>query len=107
MARTRCYRGGVLIDESFSLEELDEHLAHENATVWVDLCRPTLEELQTVGDELGLHALAVENAATERQRPKFDRYGTTTISAPTAFVWTQRPASSSPPRSPPSSPIKR
>lgn len=74
MATTRCYRAGVLVAEGFSLEQLDEHLADDNAIVWVDLYRPTLQELQTVADELGLHSLAVEDATTERQRPKFNRY---------------------------------
>ena len=64
MAETRCYRTGVLVDEGFSLEMLDEHRAQEHAIVWVDLYRPTREELQTVADELGLHSLAVEDAAS-------------------------------------------
>ena len=42
--------------------------------MWVDLCAPDLEDLQLVADELGLHRLAVEDATTGRQRPKFDRY---------------------------------
>lgn len=74
MAETRCYREGVLIDQDFTLDNVDEHLAHEQTVVWVDLCRPTLAELQVVADELGLHSLAVEDAVTGRQRPKFDRY---------------------------------
>ncbi len=74
MTTTRCYREGVLVDEGFSLDKLDEHLAHEKSIVWVDLYQPTLQTLQTVANELGLHALAVEDAATERQRPKFNRY---------------------------------
>ena len=74
MTTTRCYRNGLLVDENFSLAALDEHLADEESLVWVDLCRPTLEELQTVADELGLHSLAVENATIERQRPKFNRF---------------------------------
>lgn len=74
MTRTRCYQGGELSAEGFPLDEIDVHLAHDGAIVWVDLCKPTLEELQSVGDRLGLHALAIENAATERQRPKFHRY---------------------------------
>ena len=74
MNTTRCYRGGVVLDEGFSLEMLDEHLAHEHTFIWVDLYRPTLQELQTVAVELKLHTLAIEGAATARQRPKFDRY---------------------------------
>ncbi|MEP7089589.1 MAG: magnesium transporter CorA family protein [Nocardioidaceae bacterium] len=51
-----------------------EHLADESAVVWVDLWAPELAELKVVADELGLHRLAVEDAAQGRQRPKFDRY---------------------------------
>jgi magnesium transporter len=74
MARTRCYRKGVLTDEDFSLQDVSEHLAHDSAVVWVDLCSPDLAHLQLVADELGLHTLAVEAATTGRQRPKFSRY---------------------------------
>ncbi len=71
---TRCYRSGALTDEGFPLEDLSEHLAHHDALVWVDLCAPDLHQLEVVAGELGLHTLAVEDAATGRQRPKFDRY---------------------------------
>lgn len=74
MTITRCYRQGALVDEGFSLDQLDEHLAEQDALVWVDLCQPSLEELQTVADELDLHSLAVEDAAMGRQRPKLNRY---------------------------------
>lgn len=71
---TRCYRAGELVDEDFSREKLEEYLSDGQNLVWVDLYRPTPAELQAVGDQLGLHSLALENAATERQRPKFHRY---------------------------------
>jgi magnesium transporter len=74
VAETRCYRAGALVAEGFSLDDVDAHLAQEQTVVWVDLYRPGLDELQVVADELGLHSLAVEDAATGRQRPKFDRY---------------------------------
>ena len=74
MARTRCYRNGVLIDEDFALDQVSEHLTDRSAMVWVDLRAPDLEDLQLVADELGLHTLAVQDAASGRQRPKFERY---------------------------------
>ena len=74
MPRTRCYRGGALTDEDFPLEDVSEHLAEESSIVWIDLCAPDLGELQLVADELGLHKLAVEDAAHGHQRPKLDRY---------------------------------
>ena len=74
MPRTRCYRDGVLTAEDFPVEDVSEHLAGASTVVWVDLCAPSREDLQLVADELGLHRLAVEDAAQGRQRPKFDHY---------------------------------
>src|ERR1700679_2703215 len=77
MPRTRCYRNGILDDEDFPLADVSEHLELEHAVVWVDLCAPDAADLQLVADELGLHALAVEDAmSSEHQRPKLDRYAT-------------------------------
>ncbi|WP_101524990.1 magnesium transporter CorA family protein [Nocardioides houyundeii] len=72
--RTRCYRGGVLTDEDFPLEQLSDHVKDKLAVLWVDLCATDLAELQLVASELGLHELAVQDVAQGRQRPKFDRY---------------------------------
>lgn len=74
MPRTRCYRGGVLTDEDFPVEDVSEHLEEGSSVVWVDLCAPDLKDLQLVADELGLHRLAVEDATQGHQRPKLDRY---------------------------------
>ena len=74
VARTRCYCNGVLTDEDFSLQDVSEHLADPSAAVWVDLRSPDRAEMQLVADELGLHSLAVEDATSGRQRPKFNRY---------------------------------
>ncbi|MCW2791850.1 MAG: magnesium transporter [Nocardioides sp.] len=74
MPHTRCYRDGVLTDEDFPIADVSEHLADTSAVVWVDLSAEDLDDLQLVGDELGLHRLAVEDAAQGRQRPKVDRY---------------------------------
>lgn len=72
--RTRLYRGGVLEREGFAIEEISEHIHDPEAAVWVDLVQPDEAELSRLGDELGLHRLAVEDAAHERQRPKVDVY---------------------------------
>ena len=74
MHRTRCYRHGALTDEDFPLEQVSEHLESESAVVWVHLGGDDLASLQLVAEELGLHSLAVEDATSGRQRPKFDRY---------------------------------
>jgi magnesium transporter len=74
MPHTRCYRDGALCAEDFPLDDVSEHLQDASAVVWVDLRGPDLADLQLVADELGLHTLAVEDATTGRQRPKFNRY---------------------------------
>lgn len=74
MLRSRCYRNGVLIAENFPVADVSEHLEQADTLIWVDLCAPDAAELALLADELGLHALAVEDAMNARQRPKLDRY---------------------------------
>lgn len=72
--RTRAYRDGVLVAEDFPLAELSERLADERVLVWADLVHPAGAVLDSLADELGLHALAIEDAVEPHQRPKLDRY---------------------------------
>jgi magnesium transporter len=44
--------------------------------VWLDLCDPDSADFAMIAEEFGLHALAVEDAGHEHQRPKLDRYRT-------------------------------
>ena len=76
MARTRAYRNGVLVGEDFAVDQVSEYLEDPDCRVWVDVCKPDLDELHLIADELSLHGLALEDAVTERQRPKLDRYET-------------------------------
>jgi magnesium transporter len=73
---TRAYRDGVVVAEGFPVSEVSEHLAQPDTVVWVDLCGPTIDELHELADELGLHELAVEDAFSDHERPKLDRYPT-------------------------------
>ncbi|MEU1391027.1 MULTISPECIES: magnesium transporter CorA family protein [unclassified Nonomuraea] len=72
--RTRLYRNGVLEKEGFPVEEVSDHVGDPEAAVWFDLCSPTPEQLNMVGEELGLHELAVEDVLSDHQRPKVDVY---------------------------------
>jgi magnesium transporter len=71
---TRCYLRGVLVDKDFPLDQLSEHLSDTAAVVWVHLGADDLAGLQVVADELGFHSLALEDATSARERPKFVRY---------------------------------
>ncbi|MEV6849497.1 magnesium transporter CorA family protein [Actinoplanes sp. NPDC051411] len=73
--RTRLYRAGHVLDEGFPAEELSERLAADpGAVAWLDLYDPSPDDLRIVVNEFGLHPLAVEDAVSQRQRAKVDRY---------------------------------
>ena len=76
VAYTRVYRNGVLAERDFPVERVSDYLQDPSATVWLDFCEPTEADLAAISEELGLHALAVEDAVHEHQRPKLDRYET-------------------------------
>jgi len=76
-ARTRLYRGGVVLAEGFSPEQISDRLrADDDAVVWLDLFDPDTTDLQLLVEKFGLHPLAVEDAVHDHQRPKLDRYRT-------------------------------
>src|SRR5919199_6604 len=74
MARTRLYRNGVLEAKDFPVADVSDHLEDPSSVVWVDVCEPDQSDLDAIAEELQLHALAVEDAVNEHQRPKLDRY---------------------------------
>ncbi len=49
-------------------------LADPNNLVWVDIDRPTAEDIEVLRREFGFHELAIEDAIKHSQRPKIDRY---------------------------------
>jgi magnesium transporter len=74
MTLSRVYKGGRLVDQGFPVAEVSDRLADPDAVAWFDLCAPSREELASIGEELGLHDLAVEGALAEAQRPKLVRF---------------------------------
>jgi magnesium transporter len=73
---TRVYRDGALEEEGFPVARVSDNLERPDRVVWVDLLEPSIEELHELAPELGLHELAVEDALSDHQRPKLDRYAT-------------------------------
>ena len=74
VAHTRAYRDGVLVEEGFDVALVSDHLEVEGTVVWLDLLKPSHQDLEVVVEEFGLHPLAVEDAVNARQRPKLDAY---------------------------------
>lgn len=56
------------------MADVSDHLSEPDGTIWLDLHDPTEEDLAVVGEELGLHALAIEDAVQQNQRAKLDHY---------------------------------
>jgi len=71
---TRLYREGKCVDEDFDPAKISDHLEQRDCVVWLDLAAPQAKDLALLGEEFGLNPLAVEDATTERQRPKLDHY---------------------------------
>lgn len=70
------YREGRRLEGVESIPEAHAHASLlPGAFAWVGLLRPTPDELALVAETFGLHALAVEDVATGKQRPKAEFYG--------------------------------
>jgi magnesium transporter len=78
--RTRVWRHGRLDKEGFAPAEISDYLeqgdadAKDDTVVWLDLCAPRPEDLRVITEELGLDPHAVEDALSEHERAKLDRY---------------------------------
>ena len=72
---TRSYPGGEEKVTTGDLDEVSDLIgSHDCDVVWVDLDRPTKDELLQLAGELGLHHLAVEDALDPHQRDKYVHY---------------------------------
>ena len=56
------------------VSEIHSYISHSDCFVWVALNDATLEELQAMQEEFGLHDLALEDAQHGHQRPKIEEY---------------------------------
>ncbi|WIB25284.1 magnesium transporter CorA family protein [Curtobacterium sp. MCSS17_015] len=74
MVSTRCWQDGSSAERDFPVEQVSDLVARDGSFVWVDFTDPEPADLEHVEEELGIHALAVEDAVERGQRPKLDRY---------------------------------
>jgi len=51
------------------------HLRERDEFFWLDLCDAAPEELEALGEALGIHPVALEDTREFGQRPKLDAYG--------------------------------
>lgn len=70
----RVWRDGGVATEKIPIDQISEALKDEGSLVWVDLVRPSREDLQLLASEVGLDDAALEDATAPRERPKVTRH---------------------------------
>src|SRR6266498_5672984 len=70
------YVDGKRVDSPATLADtVDQLRSKQGAMAWIGLYRPAESQLVALGEEFGLHDVAVEDAIVAHQRPKLERYG--------------------------------
>lgn len=56
------------------LKSISLYIGKKDFRIWVDIQKPTQEDMQFIEKNFSFHPLAIEDAMTTIQRPKIDRY---------------------------------
>src|SRR5690349_20929587 len=72
--RSRLYRDGLCVSEGFPVDDVAAYLAEPGTVIWLDLHRPSAEDLEMLEADVGLHELAVGECVDGGQRPSLNRY---------------------------------
>ena len=77
--------------QPIAFDDISDHVGHSDRFIWVELKSPDSQTITRLGQELGLHALALEDAISTHQRPKLEEYdGHIFIAVRTAQLWEAR-----------------
>jgi magnesium transporter len=68
------YQNGVRYKEPSNLPELISKARNGEGFIWLGLAEPTPNEFEKIVGDFRFHPLAVEDAITAHQRPKFEEY---------------------------------
>ncbi len=63
------------------IEDISEYVSRPDCFVWVAMFEPSMDQLDELAGEFGLHELAVEDARHGHQRPKIEEYGDSLFAA--------------------------
>jgi magnesium transporter len=73
MIRAHVFRQGREVTD-IEIDTLSEVRTERGTLVWVDIVSATDQELAQMGEEFGIHELAMEDLAHSHQRPKLEDY---------------------------------
>jgi magnesium transporter len=77
--------------QAIALDDISEHVANPDHFIWVELESPDSGTVARLGEEFGLHELALEDAISTHQRPKIEEYGEHLfIAVHTVQLWNER-----------------
>ena len=77
--------------QAIAFDDISDHVGQTDRFIWIELRSPDSQTITRLGDELGLHALALEDAISTHQRPKLEEYeGHVFIATRTAQLWEKR-----------------
>lgn len=77
--------------QAIAFDDISDHVGQTDRFIWIELRSPDSQTITRLGDELGLHALALEDAISTHQRPKLEEYeGHVFIATRTAQLWETR-----------------
>ncbi len=77
--------------QPIAFDDISDHVGRPDRFVWIELKSPDSQIITRLGDELGLHALALEDAISTHQRPKLEEYESHVfIATRTAQLWESR-----------------
>ncbi|ASY19192.1 magnesium transporter [Candidatus Planktophila versatilis] len=80
------YQNGVRYTQPSNLAELIQKARSDGGFVWLGLAEPTENEFNKIVGDFKFHPLAIEDAITAHQRPKFEEYpGVQALVLKTAF----------------------
>lgn len=71
----RRYTSGMCSHESIPIDGVPRQPLPEGCFDWVGMAGPTVEEMELLRQQFGLHPLAVEDALNPTQMPKLEIYG--------------------------------
>ena len=77
--------------QAIAFNDISDHVGQLDRFIWIELKSPDSQTITDLGDELGLHALALEDAISIHQRPKLEEYEEHVfIATRTAQLWESR-----------------
>ena len=77
--------------QPIAFDDISDHVGQMDRFIWIELRVPDSKTITRLGEELGLHALALEDAISTHQRPKLEEYeGHVFIATRTVQLWDAR-----------------